>query len=243
MRAAGDNDTPPVAGLTAALAREGLHVVLPVSQADLDLRSVPVRLDALLPGALSAVLIADGGRDFFQRFCDARSSHHPDPLDAFTTGVVTAVVRDAFVDTGIAHRTIFPFMAMRPLLPFARIGEAAGLGPPGPFGLQIHPVFGPWWAYRALIVLAAPWKAKPLSGAGCEGCDAPCVSVCPAQAVQVHGFRLQLCVAHRLAAAECRLSCSARLHCVRGPSHRYSEAQLAFHMKASLAAIASPPHD
>jgi len=38
----------------------------------------------------------------------------------------------------------------------------------------------------------------------------------------------------RLAAEACRLSCAARIACVRGPVHRYSDAQLAFHMAASM---------
>ena len=39
---------------------------------------------------------------------------------------------------------------------------------------------------------------------------------------------------HRLVAPECRLSCVARVRCVRGPEHRYTDEQLAFHMAASM---------
>ena len=35
-------------------------------------------------------------------------------------------------------------------------------------------------------------------------------------------------------AEPCRLSCAARIACVRGPEHRYTDAQLAFHMAASM---------
>jgi hypothetical protein len=37
-----------------------------------------------------------------------------------------------------------------------------------------------------------------------------------------------------LTAEPCRLSCAARIACVRGPEHRYADAQLAFHMAASM---------
>jgi hypothetical protein len=122
----------------------------------------------------------------------------------------------------------------QPLIPFQRIGRAAGLGGPGPLGLQIHPRFGPWWAYRALIVLDRPLPPAPPPGDGCAGCDAPCVAACPAGAVGRGGFDVAACHGRRLVAAPCRLSCDARIACVRGPEHRYRDVELAFHMRASM---------
>ena len=132
-----------------------------------------------------------------------------------------------------------------PALPFQRLGRAAGLGAPGPLGLQIHPHYGPWWAYRALIVLAgdSARASGPRQDAsqqalsdGCAGCDAPCVAACPGDAVRLGGFSIADCHAHRLVAAGCRLSCVSRIRCVRGPAERYTDDQLAFHMKASMPA-------
>ena len=82
---------------------------------------------------------------------------------------------------GVAHAVYFPFDGAEPLIPFQRLGRAAGLGGPGPLGLQIHPVFGPWWAYRALVVVDRALPPRPPIGDGCAGCDAPCVAACPAQ--------------------------------------------------------------
>ena len=84
-------------------------------------------------------------------------------------------------------------------------------------------MFGPWWAYRALLVVdrALPPAAAP-PGDGCAGCAAPCVAACPAGAVARAGFDVPACHARRLAAEPCRLSCAARIACVRGPEHRYS---------------------
>jgi epoxyqueuosine reductase len=101
-------------------------------------------------------------------------------------------------------------------------------------GLQIHPRFGPWWAYRALIVLDRPLPPAPPPGDGCAGCHAPCVDACPASAVARGGFDVAACHARRLVAEPCRLSCAARIACVRGPEHRYRDAELAFHMHASM---------
>ena len=147
--------------------------------------------------------------------------------------MVREAARAALAPGAVSHAVAFPFDA-QPLIPFQRLGRAAGLGGPGPLGLQIHPQFGPWWAYRALIVLdrALPPRAAP--GDGCAGCPAPCVAACPAGAVRRAGFDVAACHARRLVAEPCRLSCDARLACVRGPEHRYRDMELAFHMRASM---------
>jgi epoxyqueuosine reductase QueG len=199
--------------------------------------SLDVRLERLLPGARAAVVVGSGGPTFFERFArDAPEAHDgaPHPLDRFTARIVGEAVGGALAPIGVAHATYFPFAHAAPLIPFQRLGRAAGLGGPGPLGLQIHPVFGPWWAYRALVVIDRDLPPGPPPGDGCAGCDAPCVAACPAGAVAVTGFVVPACHARRLSAEACRLSCAARIACVRGPAHRYSDGQLAFHMAASL---------
>jgi epoxyqueuosine reductase len=123
---------------------------------------------------------------------------------------------------------------MNPVIPFQRLGRAAGLGAPGPLALQIHPQFGPWWAYRALVVLDRRLPPAAPPGDGCAGCPAPCVAACPAAAVARSGFDVRACHAHRLSVVACHESCAARLACIRGPEHRYRDQQLAFHMRASM---------
>jgi hypothetical protein len=52
--------------------------------------------------------------------------------------------------------------------------------------------------------------------------------------VRVAGFDVPACHARRLTAEPCRLSCAARIACIRGPEHRYTDGELAFHMAASM---------
>ena len=183
--------------------------------------------------------MGSGGPAFFDRFAHESPEAHdgaPNPLDRFTARVVNATVADALAPLAVTHSTYFPFTTSEPLIPFQRLGRAAGLGGPGPLGLQIHPVFGPWWAYRALVVVDCELPPAPAPGDSCAGCDAPCVAACPAGAVAIAGFDVPACHARRLLVDACRLSCAARIACVRGPEHRYSDGQLAFHMAASMPA-------
>jgi ferredoxin len=202
-----------------------------------------LRLQSLHAGASHALIIGNGGPAMFAGFRatpEARDGQR-DPLDRFTRMALSAAAAEALAGQPGGYRLLFPFTDSVPALPFQRLGRAAGLGGPGPLGLQIHPVYGPWWAYRGLIALALPPAAKPALvtspsevGDGCAGCAAPCVAACPAGAVRRDGFSVVACHARRLVAPDCQLSCVARIRCVRGPEHRYSDQQLAFHMAASM---------
>jgi hypothetical protein len=227
--------------LERSLVPLGLNVLLPLDPAAFDAAVAPVAprvsLAALLPGARAALIVGSGGPTFFDGFAagapEARDGA-PNPLDRFTRRAVGMAARSALEPLGVRHAVYHPFDGAEPLLPFQRLGRAAGLGGPSPLGLQIHPVFGAWWAYRALVVLdrALPSAAPP--GDGCEGCPAPCVAACPASAVARAGFSVAVCHSHRQVAEPCRLSCAARIACVRGPEHRYRDEELAFHMAASM---------
>jgi hypothetical protein len=155
--------------------------------------------------------------------------------------VVEAAVPAALAPLGAGHGIMFPFAGAQPVVPFQRLGRAAGLGGPSPLGLQIHPVFGAWWAYRALLLVDAELPPVPPLGDGCAGCPAPCVGACPAGAVRLAGFSVPDCHHRRLTAEPCRLSCAARIACIRGPEHRYTDRELAFHMAASMPKPPLPP--
>ena len=226
--------------LERALGPLGLNVIAPLTAAAFDAACAPVSrltLDSLLAGARAAAVVGSGGPAFFDRFANGSPESvdgAPNPLDRFTKRVADSVVAGALAPFAAPHAVYFPFDGAEPLIPFQRLGRAAGLGGPGPLGLQIHPVFGPWWAYRALVVVDRELPARDPIGDGCAGCDAPCVGACPAHAVARAGFAVAACHARRLVAEPCRLSCAARIACVRGPEHRYRDAELAFHMAASM---------
>jgi hypothetical protein len=225
------------------LGARGLDVWIVLAAPTFDGACAPVApaltLASLLPGAVSALLVGSSGRAFFAGF--ERSSEaadgRPDPLDRYTRAVVNDVARASLGPLGVAFGTRFPFVGQTEgagPIPFQRLGRAAGLAPASPLGLQIHPIFGAWWAYRALLAVDVSLPATTRLDDGCAGCPAPCVDACPGHAVHVAGFDVAACHAHRLASPPCHLSCVARLACVRGPEHQYAEAQLAFHMAASM---------
>jgi hypothetical protein len=135
----------------------------------------------------------------------------PHPLDAY---VGTLLGR---ADSALAARCVrsYRFEARfdAPVrVNFVALGELAGLGLPGPFGLLIHREYGPWWALRgAWLVDVDVDPARPIVSP-CAGCPAPCVGgVAPADP----GILLA--------------SPEARARCVVGPSWRYDVDQIAYH--------------
>jgi hypothetical protein len=220
-----------LARIRAALAEEGLHIVRPVSQAAIDKAAIPLSLMELLAGARTGLVIADGGGAFFSRFAGRADRAVADPLDAYTRAAIPAALGRVIAPT--AFVVYFPF-ARAPLLPMQRLGRAAGLPPAGPLGLQIHPQFGPWWAYRAFAVLTEAIPDEPPLASVCEGCPAPCVPACPGLAVERHGFGLERCLAHRLIDPACHHACGARRACPVGAAQAYPAEQLSYHMAASL---------
>jgi ferredoxin len=230
-----------VAALRRTFADEGLHIVRPLSRASFGRAGAEALVEAALPGAGGAVIVGDGGAAFFARFQSASAppssvgrAAEPDPLDRYTAEVTGRAAARALAPLGVAYRIVHPFDAGERPWPFQRLGLAAGLPGPGPLALQVHPTYGPWWAYRALVVVGVELaEAAPLS-APCDGCAAPCVSACPGGAVRTAGFAAAACVEARLARSACQLDCAARRACVVGREHAYGAAQLAFHMGASL---------
>ena len=217
--------------LRERLSAEALHVALPLSAAAYDAVVATTGAPAageLVDGAGGVMLIGDGGPRFFARFRDAApyASGVDHPLDDFTRGCVTSAVDEVLSPRGLPFRVLFPFDGAGTPLPFQRLGLAAGLPEPGPLGLQLHPEFGPWWAYRALVVLPVPLEAEPPLLPWCPPCERPCVRGCatdrPSDGV----------AALRATGELCSDACGARLRCPVGREHAYPPDQIAFHLRA-----------
>lgn len=221
-----------LARLRSACAADGLNIVLPLAAREFDdvvARFRPAGGGPAEPRTAPAgdvILIGDGGPIFFAKFQSANlSPQRADPLDDFTRARLQAIVADVFGGAGISAALHFPFVSTEGApLPFQRLGEAAGLPRPGPLGLQVHPVYGPWWAYRALVVTPLRFSLTRPSGLSdsCGSCARPCVTECG-----VHAAEVPL-----VGRPVCSDDCGARRRCPVGTPHRYPEAQLAFHARA-----------
>lgn len=165
----------------------------------------------------------------FRRFAQERNPHR-DTLDDWTRSTVDVLAAD------LGARAIYPFDV--PHHPFLTWARAAGAGHVSPLGLNIHPAFGLWHAYRAALLFPVVFDL-PRHSAGANPCDTcegkPCLSACPVDAFDGVGYDVRGCGQHVLSEAgkECMNGgCLARLACPVGRGYVYAPAQIQFHMRA-----------
>lgn len=204
-------------------------------------RLVPGTDEAVLrhrQDARTMLLVGNVGSEMWQRSRAAiRGAGAPHPLDRWTRNVIEPI---AEAHDGTA---LFPFDGP-PYWPFQRWAERAEGVRNSPLGIQIHPEFGLWHAYRAAILLPVElnlpepqWHGHP-----CDTCaERPCLSACPAGAFTGSVYEVDRCVNHvvstkRDGQACFQRGCLARIACPVGAEWRYEREHAAFHMDAFVTA-------
>ncbi len=236
-----------VAILHEVLAPFGLNLVGVAAVAEYE-AGVPetAALRHYFPAAVSAIVIGNGGGDFWRAYTAYMRAHPdravgPDPLDTFTRHVVETVACPWLAADGIRPEIVYPFAAVK--VSFMRLAACAGLGVPSVLGVLIHPTFGPWIALRAAL-LVTEQLTLPGPATGFDPCPTctqrACVSACPAGAVSERGWDAPTCADYRGSLADpCAPMCHARFQCVIGREHRYPAEAAAHHQAHVRAALLS----
>lgn len=194
----------------------------------------PVAGDGVPGQAQFVILIGNAGPAMFRRFARERDPAR-DTLDGWTRDVVDRLAAD------LEARAVYPF-DVSPPWPFLTWARRAGAGHVSPLGLNIHPVYGLWHAYRAALLFPVTFDLpQPSPGAHpCETCrDRPCLSACPVAAFDGKGYDVAACIRHLRPTPDSTCvsrGCLARHACPVGQDFAYAPAQAQFHMRAFLAA-------
>jgi epoxyqueuosine reductase len=146
----------------------------------------------------------------------------PDPVDRWSKRVITNLA-----DTldGIA---VFPFGGP-PYAPFISWAQRTGRAWTSPVSLLVHDTAGLFLSYRGAIALKDR-IALPNSPP-----DRPCLSACPAEALNGNGYDLNACHAflNTISGQDCMTGgCAVRRSCPVSQSHGRRAVQSAHHMKA-----------
>ena len=194
----------------------------------------PTPEDRVPDGARFVILIGNAGPDMFRRFARERDPGH-DAMDDWTREVVEDLARD------LDARALYPF-DMNPPWPFLSWARRGGAGHVSPLGLNIHPTFGLWHAYRAALLFPVEFDI-PVQRPGphpCDSCAAkPCLTTCPVGAFDGTSYDVPACARHIASpAGEACMTrgCLARHACPVGQGFAYAPAQAEFHMRAFRAA-------
>lgn len=152
----------------------------------------------------------------------------PDPLDRWTRRVIGKIAAENDVPA------LYPFGER--LWPFQQYAKQATGMKSSPLGLLIHPEYGLWQAFRAVLVFGkeTSLEVRPELPHPCGICiEKPCLEACPVGAFSAAGFAVGDCRAHLKSGREpdcMALGCRARAACPLGLP--YESEQVRFHMKA-----------
>jgi len=188
-------------------------------------------------------VIGNGGPDFWQKF-KAHAAENPgwwdreDPLDDFTRDIIDKEIVTPIRRLDLSCTAVYPF-GSPPTLNFMQLAMLAGLASRSIIGVVVHPLFGPWIAFRAALLLDC--ELDNLGDASgfdpCPTCRTrACIAACPASAVSYpSGWDIPRCLSHRVEAyPDCATQCHARVACVLSPEHRYPDDELAYHQSRAL---------
>ena len=172
------------------------------------------------------ILIGNTGPEMFRRFAKSGAP----TMDEWTRVVVEPLAED------LGAKAVFPFD--KPALPFLSWARRGGAGHVSPLGLNIHPIYGLWHAYRAALLFPVEFDL-PRASVGshpCQSCtEKPCLSACPVSAFDGFSYNVAVCGEHVKtdAGEDCMEGgCLARRACPIGQQFTYSKPQAQFHMGA-----------
>jgi epoxyqueuosine reductase len=226
-------------------APHGLNLVaaIPVARYDAAVKEIS-RASAIDPLSRSIIVIGNGGGGLWAALKthasrDAGWWRRENPLDDFVREVVERDIAAPLRKSGLRCTPAYPFMSDGPTLNFLELGKVAGIAGPSILGVTVHPVYGPWIAFRAALLLDheldSPGEAIGFDP--CPKCAArTCIPACPANAVSLEaGWDIPKCLTHRVEVEpDCAPRCHARAGCVLGPEHRYPDDELAYHQMRAL---------
>jgi epoxyqueuosine reductase len=225
----------------------GLNLIAAIPAERYEVAAAPAyRAGAIFRECRSIVLIGNGGGDFwraFKRHTRANNTwlERQNPLDDFTREIIEQKIINPIQALGLRCMVVYPF-GNGPTLNFMQLATVAGLAGPSISGVVVHPVFGPWIAFRAALLVDCEID-HPGHAIGFDPCPTcitrSCITACPAAAVSFpSGWDIPRCLAHRIEAhPDCADRCDARVACVLGPDHRYSDDELAYHQARALAVM------
>lgn len=214
------------------------HAVFAIASLSEDVKSILFVRCPQAKNYQQLILIGHAGRQFWQslneRVADLHQQAHP--IDTFTVSVV-----EQFLQTEhplAAYEIVYPGAYTVSL---QELGKLVGWHHASPFMVGVNAHYGPWFAYRALVLANTDLPVTPTtaSESPCSTCeDTPCINACPPRALDDGKFNLEKCVNYRQQAdSQCKTTCLARRACPVASEHRYTDEQMQYHYGRSMKMI------
>ncbi len=160
-----------------------------------------------------------------------------DPIDSFSLHAVQNYFSQQLPN--FDYRLLYP--GSDSIVPLQTLGELAGWHHASPFRIGINAAYGSWFAYRVVVLANTKLKttANTDTPSPCLSCeDRPCISSCPAHALNQGDLSLQICIDYRLRAeSRCKSQCLSRLSCPIAKEMQYDSEQINYHYDLSMKTV------
>ena len=206
-------------------AEGGVDLHATCAKADYDAAVPPAYALPDVGRARALVVVLGNTRALWPHVRDAVARGEHDPVDAHVARVVTDAVDAALAARSPRPRAEIRFAPEPPprRVAMQRLAHVAGLAWLAPSHVCVHPVFGPWIALRAAVVIDVDGPApRPPAAPPCDcatGCQ-PALERALAAGPPEDQAELR---------ARWRLWLAVRDACPVGRAHRYDDDQLRYH--------------
>ncbi len=181
------------------------------------------------------ILIGHGGTQLWQSLAETLSIAN-NPIDNFTLNVVAKWLKTSHPLT--CSHTTYP---INQSIDLVALGKLAGWHHESPFRVGINSIWGPWLAYRAVVLANShfPITQPHTASSPCSACThKPCIKSCPPEACNEQELDIDKCIRYRKTKLSlCAKTCLARISCPVQAQHRYTEDQMNFHYTESMKII------
>ena len=232
-----DNTNPVLDKGIAELAEQGLNLF-----ATLDCNTLPEAVSEPMSasidlGSYSRLVVLGNTGSRFWHALQSAGMPSSDPMDNFSKSVTERFLKTVLADA--RNELVFP---THHIVPLQRIGALIGWGEVSPLGVGISEKHGLWFAYRSAFVTSAelPVSDMPQQNMPCRDCeDKPCISACPASAVDTSAtFDVDGCFRFRAAKnSPCIDRCRSREACPVGAESRYPREMITYIYNTSMKTV------
>lgn len=185
--------------------------------------------DGPLPDGVQTLVLLGPSAGFWPHFTASTeySDSAPDPMDRWSTRVIGGLAAQ------LDARAFYPF-GTTPPHPFYQWALATGRIWSSPVRLLVHDDAGLWVSFRGALGLAERLPLRPAPANPCTGCAKPCLTACPAGALDASGYDVPRCHdwLDQPVGQSCMTGgCAVRAACPLSQNHGRLPAHSAYHMR------------